>query len=97
MLKQMNRGRWRCLWAGVLGLMAGTMGMEAGAFRTVVIDPGHGGHDIGGHYGKVYEKHLALDTSMRLENYLKSSGYRTVMTRRSDAFISLSRRAGRVH
>lgn len=93
MLKQMNQGRWRCLWAGVLGLVAGTMGMEAGAFRTVVIDPGHGGHDIGGHYGKVYEKHLALDTSMRLENYLKSAGYRTVMTRRSDAFISLSRRA----
>jgi N-acetylmuramoyl-L-alanine amidase len=47
---------------------------------------------LGGHYGKVYEKHLALDTAMRLEHYLKASGYRTVMTRRSDTFISLPNR-----
>lgn len=75
-----------------LCLLAAT-GVRAGAFRTVVIDPGHGGHDLGGHYGKVYEKHLALDTAMRLEHYLKASGYRTVMTRRSDQFISLPKRA----
>lgn len=78
---------------GIFGLLAMSAVMEAAPFRTVVIDPGHGGHDIGGHYGKVYEKHLALDTSMRLQNYLKSAGYRTVMTRRSDYFISLSKRA----
>lgn len=78
---------------GLCVLLAGTLGVEAGAFRTVVIDPGHGAGDLGGHYGKVYEKHLALDTSMRLEHYLKASGYRTVMTRRSDVFISLPKRA----
>ena len=32
--------------------------------KTVIIDAGHGGRDIGGHYGKVYEKHLALDLSL---------------------------------
>lgn len=58
-------------------------------FRYVIIDPGHGGHDKGGHHGKVYEKHLALDTALRLEHYLKSRGIRTKMTRRSDVFISL--------
>ena len=42
----------------------------AANFRTVVIDPGHGGHDNGGQWGKVYEKHLALDTATRLENNL---------------------------
>ncbi|MDE0826777.1 MAG: N-acetylmuramoyl-L-alanine amidase [Akkermansiaceae bacterium] len=78
---------------GLCVLLAGTLGLEAGAFRTVVIDPGHGAGDLGGHYGKVYEKHLALDTSMRLEHYLEASGYRTVMTRRSDVFISLPKRA----
>ena len=31
---------------------------SAANFRTVVIDPGHGGHDNGGQWGKVYEKHL---------------------------------------
>ena len=61
-------------------------------FRTVVIDAGHGGHDNGGQWGRVYEKHLALDTAYRLEGKLKSLGYQTVMTRRSDYFISLPQR-----
>lgn len=61
--------------------------------KTVVIDAGHGGRDIGGHLGKVYEKHLALDTAMRLEYYLKQKGYRTVMIRKDDTFVPLSQRA----
>lgn len=65
---------------------------SAANFRTVVIDAGHGGHDNGGQWGKVYEKHLALDTAFRLEGKLKSMGYQTVMTRRSDYFISLPER-----
>lgn len=64
----------------------------AANFRTVVIDAGHGGHDNGGQWGRVYEKHLALDTAYRLESKLKSLGYQTVMTRRSDYFISLPQR-----
>ncbi|MBB5350380.1 N-acetylmuramoyl-L-alanine amidase [Haloferula luteola] len=65
---------------------------QAKYFRTVVIDPGHGGHDKGGQWGLVYEKHLALDTAARLENELRKRGYNTVMTRRSDYFISLPER-----
>lgn len=65
----------------------------AGAFSTVVIDAGHGGKDIGGSYGKVYEKHLAFDTAKRLDYLLKKKGYRTRMTRTSDTFISLQKRA----
>ena len=75
------------------GLVLTTLVAGAGKFDYVVIDPGHGGDDLGGHYGKVYEKHLALDTALRLEHYLKASGYQTVLTRRSDTFISLPRRA----
>lgn len=67
-------------------------GVDAANFRTVVIDAGHGGHDNGGQWGRVYEKHLALDTAARLEMKLKSLGYQTVMTRRSDYFISLPQR-----
>jgi N-acetylmuramoyl-L-alanine amidase len=62
---------------------------QAKNFRYVILDPGHGGHDRGGHDGKVYEKHLALDTALRLEHLLKQKGIRTKMTRRSDVFISL--------
>lgn len=67
-------------------------GAMAANFRTVVIDAGHGGHDSGGQWGKVYEKHLALDTAVRLESNLKRMGFQTVMTRRSDSFISLPNR-----
>jgi len=81
----------RFLIAAIL-CVAGPSALAAG-FRTVVIDPGHGGHDVGGQGGRVYEKHLALDTAMRLEAYLKRMGYHTVMTRRSDYFVSLPQRA----
>jgi N-acetylmuramoyl-L-alanine amidase len=66
--------------------------LHATSFRTVVIDAGHGGHDNGGQWGRVYEKHLALDTAYRLEGKLKAAGFQTVMTRRSDYFISLPQR-----
>lgn len=72
-------------------LLNGTVA-HAENFRTVVIDAGHGGHDNGGQWGLVYEKHLALDTAYRLEGKLKALGYNTVMTRRSDYFISLPER-----
>jgi len=72
-------------------LSLSTLATAAG-FRTVIIDPGHGGHDKGGQWGRVYEKHLALDTSVRIEGHLKSMGFRTVLTRRSDYFISLPQR-----
>ena len=76
----------------LIALLFAAFPAQAKSFRTVVIDPGHGGHDKGGQWGLVYEKHLALDTSVRLENELKKRGIRTVMTRRSDYFISLPER-----
>ncbi|HJM65493.1 MAG: N-acetylmuramoyl-L-alanine amidase [Roseibacillus sp.] len=76
-----------------LVLAFGSSGASASYFSRVVIDPGHGGHDRGGWSGKVYEKHLALDTALRLERYLQASGYQVTMTRKSDTFISLPRRA----
>jgi N-acetylmuramoyl-L-alanine amidase len=76
----------------VAGLCAISSAARAASFRTVIIDAGHGGHDNGGQWGKVYEKHLALDTAARLELKLKALGYQTVMTRRSDTFISLPQR-----
>lgn len=82
---------FRSLLPAVALLLAASP-VQAKYFRTVIIDPGHGGHDKGGQWGLVYEKHLALDTSVRLENELKKRGFRTVMTRRSDYFISLPER-----
>lgn len=74
----------------LLSLLVGISAIaQAASFNTVVIDPGHGGHDKGGQWGLVYEKHLALDTASRLETYLKQRGLKTVMTRRSDYFVTL--------
>ncbi|MFM7180088.1 MAG: N-acetylmuramoyl-L-alanine amidase [Verrucomicrobiales bacterium] len=66
---------------------------SAAGFRTVVIDAGHGAHDLGQGVGGVYEKWMALDVSLRLERYLKAKGVKTVMTRRSDVYIGLDQRA----
>jgi N-acetylmuramoyl-L-alanine amidase len=79
-----------CLAA--LAFCALALTADAAKFRTVIIDAGHGGHDKGGQWGRVYEKHLALDTSVRLEHHLKKMGFNTIQTRRSDYFISLPQR-----
>lgn len=66
---------------------------NAQGFDTVVLDAGHGGHDSGavGSYGA--EKAYTLDTVMRLDRRLKEIGFKTILTRRSDVFISLGERA----
>ena len=82
----------RYLLAGLL--WAGLSSTQAASFSTVVIDAGHGGHDRGGIPGqRVAEKVLALDVAKRLEKTLRSAGIKTVMTRRSDVFVSLGARA----
>ena len=62
-------------------------------FTKVILDAGHGGHDLGGTFGLTYEKHLALDVVRRVDTYLKSQGIATKLTRARDEFISLQRRA----
>lgn len=59
----------------------------------VVIDPGHGGRDKGAIWGGVRESDLNMLVARRVEYSLKKKGYSVTMTRRSDRFISLSRRA----
>lgn len=59
------------------------------AFK-IVIDPGHGGKDVGapGESGK-YEKDFTLSVSKRLEKLLKQEpGIQVFMTRADDSFIS---------
>jgi N-acetylmuramoyl-L-alanine amidase len=66
---------------------------DSGSNTTVVIDAGHGGHDRGGIPGQqVAEKDMTLDVAQRLKRVLAASGYRVVMTRDSDIFVSLGGR-----
>mgnify|MGYP000485698468 CR=1 FL=1 len=63
--------------------------------KTVVIDPGHGGHDPGCLGGHSREKHIALAISLRLAKAMQASypDLRVILTRDSDVFIPLHERA----
>ena len=63
---------------------------------TVIVDPGHGGQDLGGKgAGNVLEKQLTLALARRLVQELRNSGIANpVLTRRDDYSISLDDRAG---
>lgn len=62
--------------------------------RKVVIDAGHGGKDPGAIGGSgIEEKDITLDIAKRLKNVLVSKGIDAVLTRSSDKFVSLNRRA----
>ena len=64
---------------------------------TIVIDPGHGGHDPGciSADKKTQEKNIALDISKRLAQKIGESlpGVKAVLTRSNDTFVTLSGRA----
>lgn len=62
--------------------------------KTIVIDPGHGGVDMGatGRQG-TREKDINFDVSMRVKEKLEDAGSRVVMTRNDDIFISLYERS----
>lgn len=61
-------------------------------FDTVVLDAGHGGHDSGakGVYG--YEKSYALAMVYAVREALVKRGFKVVLTRTGDTFLSLSSR-----
>jgi N-acetylmuramoyl-L-alanine amidase len=73
--------------------MIRVLGLKVG---RIVIDPGHGGHDVGttGPEG-LREKDLVLDVSKRLGELIEARmGSEVIFTRSDDTFVSLSRRTG---
>ena len=58
--------------------------------KLIVIDPGHGGGQIGSANGDVVEKHLNLDVSLRLAEMLRSDGYDVKLTREDDRALGAS-------
>ena len=60
--------------------------------KYIVIDPGHGGTDVGATRNNIYEKDIVLDMSKRVEKLLTKKGYIVKMTRKDDATVSLQER-----
>ncbi|MDQ2866815.1 MAG: N-acetylmuramoyl-L-alanine amidase [Verrucomicrobiota bacterium] len=65
----------------------------SGEFNLVVLDPGHGGDDSGAMTGGMVEKDLTLDVAQRVDRKLHENGLSTMLTRSSDAYVSLAERA----
>ena len=64
-------------------------------FKTIVIDPGHGGKDPGAHGGYSNEKAVALSIGKKLRDALNDQMpyLNVIMTRSTDKFIELHTRA----
>ncbi len=62
--------------------------------RIVVIDPGHGGSNLGAKsiLGEQYEKQFALDWAKRLRPLLEAQGWKVFLTRVDDRDMSLPER-----
>lgn len=67
------------------------------AFKTVVIDAGHGGHDKGAASPFGMEKDYNLLVSRELKTMLEKRGFKTVMVRNTDEFVPLEERARRAN
>ena len=67
------------------------LGLKLG---RVVLDPGHGGHDVGTHGPSgLYEKDLVLDISQRLARLVQDRlGSEVLLTRTDDTFVPLEGR-----
>ena len=63
--------------------------------EIVVIDPGHGGRDLGATSGSAQEKDIVLDIALKLGNYIKKAFPETkvIYTRETDIFVPLYKRA----
>jgi N-acetylmuramoyl-L-alanine amidase len=66
-----------------------------GTNRVIMIDPGHGGSNVGTHSvvdGR-FEKEFTLDWAKRLKPLLETNGWTVFLTRTSDSFVTNTDRA----
>lgn len=57
--------------------------------NTIVLDAGHGGHENGAYSPYGHEKQFTLDVVQRTRLLLLQSGYKVVLTRAGDEYVSL--------
>jgi N-acetylmuramoyl-L-alanine amidase len=76
----------------VAAAAAARPGGSSSSAPLVVIDPGHGGRDPGAVVAGLREKDITLDVSRMLARSLVGRGFRVMLTRESDVFLSLADR-----
>lgn len=65
---------------------------NAGDFRTVILDPGHGGKDPGATNSIGTEASYNLKVAERVKAKLQAQGFKVVMTRESNRYLTLQER-----
>jgi N-acetylmuramoyl-L-alanine amidase len=65
---------------------------NAGDFRTIILDPGHGGKDPGATNAYGTEAGYNLKLAGMVKTRLEAQGYRVLMTRESNRYLSLQER-----
>lgn len=62
------------------------------AGKTIMLDPGHGGNDVGAIRDNICEKDINLSVALKLKELLERKGATVLMTRDSDTTLSLDSR-----
>ena len=85
----------RLLFLLLVGLSSVAIAMAAGKKFTLVIDPGHGGHDPGAKGAVAYEKNINLKVALAFGRYVERNcpDVNVIYTSKTDVFIPLSERA----
>jgi N-acetylmuramoyl-L-alanine amidase len=65
---------------------------NGGNFQTVILDPGHGGKDPGATNSLGTEAAYNLKVASRVRSLLEAQGFKVVMTRTSDRYLTLQQR-----
>ncbi len=93
-----------CLWISAIFADVGTSTysrsykpkVKMSSFSTggplIVLDAGHGGVDEGTKVRSFQEKKITLATVLYTKKYLEEKGYKVILTRGKDTYVSLPRR-----
>ncbi len=94
MRKNINQKKMTIIFVSVVLAIAGVLLLLDYAYSPVdvIIDPGHGGKDVGAEYNGRYEKDDNLNISLKVSELLEKNGITVAMTRDKDKFISLEKR-----
>ncbi|PNQ72550.1 N-acetylmuramoyl-L-alanine amidase [Hanstruepera neustonica] len=76
-----------------VALLIITLSFTPSKTKTVVIDVSHGGHDHGQQEHSITEKDIALQVAQKLQELSQNSSVEIILTRDSDAFVSLKDRS----
>ncbi len=84
-----------CLLLPVLSYTSAKHPRDSYRIKTVVIDPGHGGHDSGCLGSSAKEKFIALEIALKLGKLIENNypDVKVIFTRKTDVFIPLHERA----